>query len=111
VIHVEDEGALDLAARYAPFVHAFLLDSGRPGAAVAELGGTGRVHDWEISRQLVRRSARPVFLAGGLGPHNVADAIASVGAYGHDVCSGVRTAGALDAAKLAALVSAARAVE
>lgn len=108
VIHVEDAGALGLVERYAPFVHAFLLDSGRPGAAIAELGGTGRVHDWAISREIVRRSRRPVFLAGGLRPGNVAEAIATVAPYGLDVCSGVRTEGELDPEKLAALVAAAR---
>jgi phosphoribosylanthranilate isomerase len=109
VIHVEDERALELASRYAPFVHAFLLDSGRPSAAIAELGGTGRVHDWAISREVVRRSRRPVFLAGGLRASNVRDALTTVAPYGIDVCSGVRTDGALDPAKLAALVDAARA--
>lgn len=68
VLHVEDHTVLDLADAYSPFVHALLLDSGRPSAAVPELGGTGRVHDWAISADLVRRSPRPVFLAGGLTP-------------------------------------------
>jgi phosphoribosylanthranilate isomerase len=100
VIHVEDARAIDLADVYAPHVHAFLLDSGRPSASVPELGGTGRVHDWEISAEFVRRSPRPVFLAGGLTPENVARAIERVRPFGLDVCSGVRTNGRLDAAKL-----------
>lgn len=104
VLHVEDDSILALAAEYAPLVDALLLDSGRPSLAVAELGGTGRAHDWDISRRLVAASPVPVFLAGGLKPDNAAAAIDTVRPFGLDVCSGVRTDGALDATKLAALV-------
>ena len=107
VIHVEDDGVLGLIAIYAPHVHAFLLDSGRPGLPVPELGGTGRVHDWTISRRFVDASPLPVFLAGGLTPHNVAEAIATVRPFGLDLCSGVRTEGRLDADKLDLFVRAA----
>ena len=100
VIHVEDDGALDLIRAYEPHVHAFLLDSGRPNGATVELGGTGRVHDWRISAEFVRRSVKPVFLAGGLKPGNVTDAVREVRPYGVDLCSGVRTDGALDEALL-----------
>ena len=96
VIHVEDNGALDLIRVYEPHVHAFLLDSGRPNASTVELGGTGRVHDWRISAEFVRRSVKPVFLAGGLKPGNVADAVRQVSPFGVDLCSGVRTEGKLD---------------
>ena len=72
--------------------------------AVAELGGTGRAHDWDISRRLVAASPVPVLLAGGLKPDNAAAAIETVRPFGLDVCSGVRTDGALDATKLTALV-------
>lgn len=105
VIHIENEGALDLLARYEPYVHAFLLDSGRPTAEVAELGGTGRPHNWEISAEFVRRSDKPVFLAGGLKPDNVRQAIASVKPFGLDLCSGIRTDDRLDEAKLSAFVA------
>ncbi|MDH5672343.1 MAG: phosphoribosylanthranilate isomerase [Myxococcales bacterium] len=108
VIHVEDAGALDRIDAYGPHVHAFLLDSGRPTAAVSELGGTGRVHDWSISRAFVERSPLPVFLAGGLNPENAAEAITSVRPWGLDVCSGVRTDARLDPVKLAAFMSAVR---
>ena len=90
VIHVEDESALDLIDQYERHVHAFLLDSGRPNAVIAELGGTGRVHDWSVSSEFVRRTKRPVFLAGGLNPHNVRDAIENVAPFGLDLCSGIR---------------------
>lgn len=108
VIHVEDRSALDLIPAYADRAAAFLLDSGRPAAA--ELGGTGRVHDWEVSAEFVRRSPLPVFLAGGLGPANAAEAVARVRPFGLDICSGVRTAGALDAGRLAAFIAAAQGV-
>ncbi len=106
VLHVEDDAVLEQAQAAAATADALLLDSGRPNAAVRELGGTGRVHDWALSRRIVEASPVPVFLAGGLGPANIAQAIAEVDPYGLDLCSGVRTDGALDATKLAALVQA-----
>lgn len=109
VIHVEDASALDLIPAYAPVVHAFLLDSGTPSAAIPELGGTGRIHDWIISAEFVRRSPHPVFLAGGLNPDNVARAIREVRPYGLDICSGIRdSAYALDPDKLRAFMQAVR---
>lgn len=104
VIHVEDSSALDLIAEYVPHVTAFLLDSGRP--ALGELGGTGRVHDWDISAEFVQRSDWPVFLAGGLTPENVGEAIRLVRPFGVDVCSGVRVDGRLDPDRLAAFMEA-----
>ncbi|RZL52112.1 MAG: phosphoribosylanthranilate isomerase [Sphingomonas sp.] len=108
VIHVEGPEALAMIPLYAPYVHAFLLDSGRPNAAVAELGGTGRAHDWSISAAFVRASERPVFLAGGLTAENVGEAIRRVRPFGLDLCSGVRRDGRLDAAKVAAFMAAVR---
>ncbi|EZP35736.1 phosphoribosylanthranilate isomerase [Janthinobacterium lividum] len=111
VIHVEGPEALDLIPAYAPHVHAFLLDSGRPGAAVPELGGTGRTHDWSVSARFVRASPRPVFLAGGLDDTNVMEALRQVRPYGIDLCSRVRTDGQLDVMKLALLMAAVRDVD
>lgn len=108
VVHVRDESSIDLALRAAPHVDALLLDSGNPAARVRELGGTGRVHDWSLSRRIVERSPVPVFLAGGLNPANVGDAIHAVRPFGIDLCSGVRSNGRLDADKLHALVGAIR---
>ena len=110
VIHVRGPGSVAEARAVAPSVDTLLLDSGNPGAAVPELGGTGRVHDWEISAEIVRSLATPVFLAGGLTSGNVAEAVARVSPFGVDVCSGVRTGGKLDAAKLIAFVAAASGV-
>ena len=100
VIHVENRNALDLIDLYEPHVHAFILDSGRPNATVAELGGTGRTHDWTISAEFVRRASKPVFLAGGLNPDNVREAMAKVSPFGLDLCTGVRLNGGLNAFQL-----------
>jgi phosphoribosylanthranilate isomerase len=103
VIHVTGEAALEEAERVAPDVDAILLDSGNPSLPVKELGGTGRIHDWEISRRIRKRVACPIFLAGGLNAHNVVKAIETVKPYGIDVCSGVRTGDKLDEEKLTVL--------
>lgn len=112
VIHVRDESAIAEARALAPHASAILLDSGNPGAQVKELGGTGRTHNWEISARLVeavQSAGTPVFLAGGLRPENVGEAIRRVRPYGLDICSGVRTGGALDPAKLHKFMDAVRA--
>lgn len=108
VIHVRGAESVDEARAAAPLVNAILLDSGNPSLAVKELGGTGRVHDWEVSRRIREAVDVPVYLAGGLRAENVAEAVARVGPFGLDVCSGVRTEGRLDAEKLARFVAAAR---
>ena len=104
VIHVGGEESIDEARMMAPFVDALLLDSGNQKLAVKELGGTGRVHDWRISRRIRDAVDVPLFLAGGLNAGNVAAAVAAVQPHGVDVCSGVRTDGKLDAAKLRAFM-------
>jgi len=109
VVHVTGPASIDEARDVAPHVDAVLLDSGRPNAAVKELGGTGRRHDWSISAAIRESIDVPLFLAGGLHAGNVADAIREVGPYGVDVCSGVRTNGRLDPAKLQAFMEAVRA--
>jgi len=111
VVHVEDARALDLIDTCAPHVHGFLLDSGRPGLAVPELGGTGRVHDWSISAAFVAASPLPVFLAGGMRAENAAEAIRTVRPYALDLCSSIRTAGALDETKLRAFMRAVAAAD
>jgi len=110
VIHVLDESAIAEAQAAAPFVHAILLDSGNPKAAVKKLGGTGRIHDWQISRSIVETINAPVFLAGGLHAGNLAAAINTTRPFGVDVCSGVRTNGQLDEEKLAAFSTQIKAV-
>lgn len=100
VIHVLDEKTIEDALKVAEEVDYILLDSGNPNLAVKELGGTGRTHDWKISRQIVEQSKVPVFLAGGLKAENVQRAIEVVQPFGVDLCSGVRTNGHLDVNKL-----------
>jgi phosphoribosylanthranilate isomerase len=102
VIHVEGPESVDEARAVSPYVDAILLDSGRPRAAVKEFGGTGRVHDWSVSARIREAVTVPIFLAGGLKPDNVKDAIQQIGPFGVDVCTGVRTNGSLDETKLAA---------
>ena len=100
VIHVTGPESVEEARQIAPHVHALLLDSGDQSLPVRELGGTGRVHDWGLSRRIRERVDVPVYLAGGLTPENVAEAVAEVGPFGLDLCSGVRTGGRLDVNKL-----------
>lgn len=102
VIHVIGEESVDEACELAEHVDAILLDSGNPNLAVKELGGTGRRHDWRLSRQIVETCGKPVFLAGGLNAGNVSEAIDTVQPFGLDLCSGVRTEGKLDLKKLEA---------
>ena len=100
VIHVTGPESVEEAEAVAPHVNAILLDSGNQKLAVKELGGTGRRHDWTLSREIRERIGVPLFLAGGLTPENVGEAIQEVGPFGLDLCSGVRTDGKLDAEKL-----------
>lgn len=106
VLHVTGEDTVEQAGQIASLVDALLLDSGRPQGAVKELGGTGRVHDWSLSRRIVESSPVPVFLAGGLNASNVAEAVQRVRPFGVDLCSGVRCCGRLDPVKLEAFMSA-----
>ena len=106
VIHVLNDASVAEALAAAPHVDALLLDSGNPNLAVKELGGTGRTHNWTLSRRIVEKSGRHVFLAGGLHADNVAAAWAAVRPWGFDICSGVRTNDNLDVQKLAAFFAA-----
>ena len=108
VIHVRGPDSVQEACAAAQHVDAILLDSGNPAAAVKELGGTGRVYDWAVSAAIREAVDVPVYLAGGLRPENVVEAVERVRPFALDVCSGVRTDGRLDAAKLRRFVAAAR---
>jgi phosphoribosylanthranilate isomerase len=111
VIHVTGPEAVAEALRVAGAVDALLLDSGRPDAPTKELGGTGRTHDWSVSAEICSAVDVPVFLAGGLNPANVAEAVARVRPFGVDVCSGLRVEGRLDAEKVAAFMEAVEEVD
>ena len=104
VVHVTGPEAVDEAIEVAPQVDAVLLDSGNQSLEIKELGGTGRTHDWKLSRRIREAIDVPMFLAGGLNPANVAAAIREVQPFGIDVCSGLRTNGSLDNDKLSAFM-------
>lgn len=100
VIHVTNEKSIEDAIRVSKQVDALLLDSGNPNRTIKELGGTGRVHNWEWSKTIREEISIPLFLAGGLNAQNIQEAIACVQPFGVDLCSGVRTDGHLDGSKL-----------
>lgn len=106
VIHVTGPESLEEAREVAGAVDALLLDSGNPRLPVKELGGTGRRHDWRLSRRIREAVPVPVFLAGGITPDRVPQAIGEVAPFALDVCTGVRTDGRLDEAKLEAFARA-----
>jgi phosphoribosylanthranilate isomerase len=68
-------------------VDAILLDAFDKRAR----GGTGRVFDWQLARK-TRELVPKLFLAGGLSPGNIEEAIAAVEPYGVDACSGLESA-------------------
>lgn len=105
VIHVIDEFSVQNAINVSRHVDALLLDSGNPNLEIKELGGTGRVHNWNLSRKIRDNAKCPVFLAGGLNPSNVIQAVSQVEPFGVDVCSGVRTNGKLDHLKVKEFIS------
>ena len=111
VVHVTGPEAVDEAIAIAPEVDAILLDSGNQSLPIKELGGTGRTHDWRLSRTIRESIDVPLYLAGGLKPENVAAAIREVQPFGIDVCSGLRTEGRLDPQKLAAFFKAVSATD
>ena len=100
VIHVVDQKSVDEAIKAAEYVDAILLDSGNPNLSVKVLGGTGKIHDWGISKQIRESIPIPMYLAGGINAQNVSEAIKHVQPFGIDLCSGVRTNGYLDKLKL-----------
>lgn len=100
VVHVIDESSVEEALIAEQYSSAILLDSGNPNLPLKELGGTGRAHDWQLSRRICEQVHIPVYLAGGLNPENIREAIETVQPFGVDICSGVRTGGKLDPRKL-----------
>ena len=102
VVHVSDAASVDDALAVQEFADAILLDSSTKLNGVHQLGGTGLVHDWNVSREIVEKTSVPVYLAGGINASNVREAIDKVQPYGIDLCTGVRTDWKLDAGKLEA---------
>lgn len=110
VIHVTGDESIEEAVECAKHVDGILLDSGNQSLKVKELGGTGRVHNWSISRKIREAIGVPLFLAGGLNADNVIEAIKTVEPYGVDICNGVRTNGHLDETKLSVFFEKVRSV-
>lgn len=100
VIHVLDDKSVTEAIGVSAYVDAILLDSGNPNLETKELGGTGRTHNWDLSRKIRDQIDIPVILAGGINSNNVKQAIEHVQPFGVDLCSSVRTNGKLDEYKL-----------
>ena len=100
VIHVLNENSVAEAIEISESVDAILLDSGNPNLNIKELGGTGRIHNWQLSRKIRKQLKVPVFLAGGLNSQNLREAVETVQPFGIDICSGVRSHGKLDKEKL-----------
>ncbi len=96
-----DEKCFEKIKKYENLVDMFLLDTRVQG----EFGGTGKTHDWSISSETVKKTKKPVILAGGLNLENVADAIKKVKPYMVDVASGVeKTPGIKDKEKVARFI-------
>ena len=106
VIHVLDEGSIKEAIEISEFVDAILLDSGNPNLPTKVLGGTGKTHNWDLSKKIREEISLPIFLAGGINKDNIKKAIEHVQPYGIDLCSSVRTNSQLDESKLEALFNA-----
>ena len=106
VIHVIDEKAVQEAIEISEFVDAILLDSGNPNLSTKVLGGTGKTHNWDLSKKIRENISIPTYLAGGINKDNIRMAIDQVQPYGIDLCSSVRTNGQLDERKLEELFKA-----
>lgn len=89
-VHVDEHGTIHGIMPEEDFVDFILLDT-----FSAQMGGTGKKHSWDKSREIVENSAIPVILSGGLTPENVKEAIEEVNPYGVDVASGVESSGGL----------------
>ncbi len=100
VLHIQNKNSIEEAINISKYVDGILLDSGNKNLVVKKLGGTGRTHDWSISKRIVESVSIPVYLAGGLNPDNISEAVNTVHPYGVDICSGVRTDDKLDLNKL-----------
>jgi phosphoribosylanthranilate isomerase len=99
---IRDRESLASLPNYA--TDAWLLDSFAPGRR----GGTGERFNWELALE-AKNLGRPIILAGGLTPENVAEAVRRVGPFAVDVSSGVEMApGRKDAAKVRAFIAAAK---
>lgn len=100
VIHFINYNSVTEAIEISAIVDAILLDSGKPSLSVKELGGTGRIRNWDLSKQISESTRIPLFLAGGLNKNNAKQAIKYLQPFGLEMCSSVRTNGQFDGQKL-----------
>jgi phosphoribosylanthranilate isomerase len=106
-VHVLEDAAIAEAQKYVGSVDGFVLDTAI--RETGQIGGTGKTHDWRISRRIVESVPEPVILAGGLNPDNVVEAIRTVRPYAVDVNSGVSNRdGSKDVHKLKAFIERAK---
>ena len=102
------EALKQLVRHFAPHVEGFITDTYDP--VTGACGATGKTHDWSVSRQLVSLSPKPVILAGGLTPANVASGIREVKPAGVDAHTGIEGPdGRKDREKVRAFVAESRA--
>ncbi len=85
-ISVLNQDSIKQAKKYEPYIDFILLDT----KSGKKKGGTGKVHNWDISRKIVKSVNKKVFLAGGLSPDNIQEAINKVKPYAVDTNSGVK---------------------
>lgn len=103
LIHVSSDGTICTDYKKMKYADYYLLDSFN--LTTNQVGGTGLTHDWNKSRELIENLDKPTFLAGGLNPNNVKEAIKTVIPYGVDVNSGCKNeSGKKDAEKVRTFV-------
>lgn len=88
VIHISKQGEIYTDIKKIKYADYYLLDSFN--LQTNQVGGTGLTHDWEKSNEIIKKLDKPTFLAGGLNPDNVAEAISIAKPYGVDVNSGCK---------------------
>ncbi len=88
LIHISKDGKICTNYKKVQYVDYYLLDSFN--LKTNQVGGTGLIHDWNKSSELIKELNKPVFLAGGLNPDNVKQAVSLAHPYGVDVNSGCK---------------------
>ncbi len=87
-LHIIDDTSIETGKKFIGVADAIVLDSF--DKATNKIGGTGKIHNWDISKKIVEEYNIPIILAGGLTPENVQEAIRVVRPYGVDVNSGTK---------------------
>ena len=98
LIHVSKDGKIKTNIKNMKYVDYYILDSFN--LETNQVGGTGLKFNWEKGKEIIEKLNKPTFLAGGLNPENVKEAINIVNPYGVDVNSGCKTNGTKDRTKV-----------